>query len=172
MSTISSTGQATDALGQLRQLFGQLLGWGFSGQRDYNKVFGYPEKIDLQAYLYKYQRQDIAGRIIDAPAEGTWRGYPVVSSNTRFDKQFEDFTKEYSLWSLLDRLDRVTALGYYGCLLIGFDDVHSAEDLSKPVAEGNRQVLYMLRTCSSTSRSSSSRRILRAPSSATLPCTD
>ena len=120
---------------QLSRSFGQHTA--YAGARKYYDVLGYPYSISIQEYGQRYNRQDIAGRVVDLPAVDTWRKPPQVSedgdTSTDFAQAWESLTKERGLgvWGKLSRADRLSGIGEFGVLLMGLND--GQEDLSKPV---------------------------------------
>jgi len=115
------------------------LGQQYDGDRDIQKVLGYPELDDDQAlerYRAKYEYQDIASRIIDAFPEETWRNPPeLVDGEDTDETDFERVTNnliDSRLNGYWRRLDRAQRLGEYGLMVIGLAD---GQDLSEPVQE-------------------------------------
>lgn len=135
------------ALLQRAELSGKL-GKQFGGDRDLYTVLGYRKILGFQDYWAKYQRQDIAGRIVDAPAAATWRRPPQVtdddnsSEETQFEKAFNALSRRLRLWHNLDRADRLAGVGRYAILLIG---VRDGKTLADPVQGAVRpdDVLYL-----------------------------
>lgn len=114
----------------------------FGGKRNYYEAFGYQPVLQFADYLAKYQRQDVAKRIIDAPASGLWGKPPVISSTDEtFNEAWKTVVKRTKFWTQIDKLDRLTALGEFAVLVFGFDD---GALLDKPV-KGNRSrnLLYL-----------------------------
>jgi len=100
----------------------------FSLDRDYYKVLGYPETINIDDYIIRYKRQDIASRIVDLPAQDTWKKPPMVSEDGKRDTQFcQDWQallnkKNLAIWNKLSRADRLSGIGKFGVLVLGFKD--------------------------------------------------
>ena len=65
----------------------------FDNARDFYAVFGYLKDLTFKDYLAKYQRQDVAGRIIDAPVQATWRSPPEITSDSHFFKDAWDIVQ-------------------------------------------------------------------------------
>ncbi len=59
------------------------LGKQFDGDRDLYQVLGYPQAIAFNDYLGRYRRQDIAKRIVNRPAQDTWRTQATPSCTAR-----------------------------------------------------------------------------------------
>jgi hypothetical protein len=131
---------------------GQQLGQQYGGKRDLYDALGYPLVISYQQYLGKYQRQDIAGRIVDLPAKDTWRKPPTImdaTSNTAEDTPSSPFVNglrylidRQRLWHYLARIDRLAGIGRFGVLLIGTSGIGA---LSTEMPRMNRpeDVIYL-----------------------------
>jgi hypothetical protein len=121
---------------RLSGLAGQQMG----GARDLYEVMGYPRQIVAEMYAEIYLRQDIAGRIVDAFPDTTWREAPGVVGSDAFTAAWTALDDRFSVWRTLHRLDRLTGMGHYGVLLFGLD---GGEPMHTP-AEGNSyNLLYM-----------------------------
>lgn len=119
----------------------------FQGERDLNIVLGYPVRLEYIDYWTKYERQDIAGRIVDMPAQECWRGEIVVTDNdagndTPFVRDWVALNKRLRAIHMLTRVDKVSGIGRYGVLLVGLKD---GLDLHHPAAKvrGPDDVLYL-----------------------------
>jgi len=125
-----------------------LLGMSFDGKRDLYEALGYNRTIGYDDFLAVFKRQDIAEAIISRPVKATWTGpLKVIESNnpneTVFEKAFEDLEKKLKLKTKFIRLDKLTGLGRYGALLLGFNDITSNESWQLPVNSGKRELLYV-----------------------------
>lgn len=122
------------------------LGQQFGGDRLIYTECGYPLNPTFQDYYSRYTRQDIARRIINAYPDATWRDAPEVFDNekedteTAFEKEWKALVRHLRLYHFFHRLDRLTGIGQYGVLFMGFDD---GDDPSKPVTPGKRKLLYV-----------------------------
>jgi hypothetical protein len=71
----------------------------------------------------------------------------MVSDNadddSSFKKAWKELLKNLSLKSKFIRLDKLTCLGKYGVLLLGFDDVKEIQEFKNPVQAGKRTLLYL-----------------------------
>lgn len=136
---------------QRRQLAGRL-GMQFAGKRDVYDAAGYDVEIDFDQYLARYERQDIAARIVDAPAEKTWEQPPEIldgrdeseaSPDTDFAKAWrelvsiddvgEELEDRRTIWHYLQRVDKLAGIGRYGAMLVGIND---GRPLDQPLAKG------------------------------------
>lgn len=112
-----------------RQRIAQAMGQQFNGKRDLYEVLGYPKEIQFETYLEKYTRQDIAGRVVDLPADDTWRRPPIIrvrdedtsqeAVRNPFLKGLQFLIQRRRLWHYLQRVDRLAGIGRYGVLMMG-----------------------------------------------------
>lgn len=132
-----------------RDMLARALGqYAYEGNRDYYTVLGYERNPDYDYYMQRYERGDIASRVVDLPAQDTWKRPPMISENDETDTPFCDAWGELSnrlrVWSALTRADRLSGIGSYGVLLIGTKD---STDLKAPLRAGvlksPQDVLYL-----------------------------
>lgn len=124
-----------------RMNLARLAGMMFGGKRDLYKVFGYKEILTFTDYHQKYERQDIAKRIVNAPASATWRNPPVLKAPQQFLTDWQDLEKRLKLWGEIERVDRLAGLGQYAILLLGIND---GKSLETPVAKDyNNELIYV-----------------------------
>ena len=120
---------------------------GFKGTRDYFKVFGYKSDLVFADFRERYERDSIAGRIVDLPAETTWQTPPAVADSkagkrdTKFEKAFIDLARRLKLWRVFERADRVAGIGRYAVIVLGFRD-NGSLDIPVTGVEGPEDVLY------------------------------
>jgi len=130
-----------------RALLATKLGKQYGTDRDLYEALGYPTEITFDDYLMHYTRQDMAAAVINKPVNYTWRGDVMVSDNadddSSFKKAWKELLKNLSLKSKFIRLDKLTCLGKYGVLLLGFDDVKEIQEFKNPVQAGKRTLLYL-----------------------------
>lgn len=112
---------STSVLG-FRGILAGLLNTAFGGKRDYYEVFGYKKTLTFDDYLGKFKRQDVAKRIISAPASATWRNPPVLKAPKNFLKDWDEMVQRLKLWGQIERVDRLAGLGQYSVLFLGIDD--------------------------------------------------
>lgn len=130
-------------LGELldRARLGWRMGSSFEGSRNVYSVYGYkdlPTTIDM---MLRYKRQDIASRIVDAPADALWGDEPSFD-DASVQKIFTELNTQFAIWNIFLRLDRLAAMSPYSALLIGTSDVVKAEDLQNPITE-NTKITYL-----------------------------
>jgi hypothetical protein len=133
--------------GSLAQYLGQ---YGFEGKRDYSKTLGYPEALTYNDFYNVYSRQDIAFAIINAFPEATWKDKPVICTKGKefeekdpFKDMWNTLANKLKLFHYLDRVDKLSNIGRYSVLLLGFDDTKDKTDFSKPV-KANAKLRYIL----------------------------
>lgn len=143
---------------RLRMRLGSLLGQTHGGARDLYTVLGYPQVVDVTMLLNLYMRNDIAERIVRAFPQATWREWPSIrdevgdsseelktdgSPNPSFSpfvKSVEDFFEKHRVMQYLERVDRLSGIGRFGILFMGFQDGLNAD---QPVKTGKSNLLYM-----------------------------
>ena len=124
------------------------MGSQYGGDRNVYQSLGYPTTISYSDYSARYARQDIAKAIIDRPISYTWKGKVLVTEakddkDTKLETAWLKLMKDLKLKSKFVRVDKVSSIGSYGILLIGFNDTQKPEDFAKPVQKGTRQLLYV-----------------------------
>ena len=101
-----------------------------NGKRDLYKIYGYETTPNIDDYIGRYNRQDIAKRIVEAYPKECWKLLPEVSDD---NDNVEDTEFEYEVINLLSdsrlkllhyikRLDILTGLGQFGALFVGVKD--------------------------------------------------
>jgi len=146
----------TNVVSQLldRAALSSMAGKQFNGERDLYEVFGFTRSLCYQNYYDKYDRQDIAGRIVDAKPNETWRKPPKIKervegiregdNKTQFEKQWEEIEKDrrIRLYNKLNRADRISGIGEFGIILIGVNDGKSlAAEMGQ--LDGPEDIMYL-----------------------------
>lgn len=102
----------------------------YGNKREVFEVAGYPLEDELDAtdgaleyFRSAYERDEVASRIIDLPAETCWGTPPKIvtpdGDEDSFTEQFDEFARRLNLWSTFQRADKLTRLGYFSVTLIG-----------------------------------------------------
>lgn len=119
----------------------------FGGTRDLYSVFGYRKVIQFSDMLDKYQRQDIAGRVVEAEPRATWSDPPLLAVDNGvvgegvFNDIWKDLISNNNLYEVFNRLDKLVGMGRYAVLLVGVDDGLA---LKEPVSgSSTREILYL-----------------------------
>lgn len=133
-------GGGVSALTQ-RLSIANMLGIQMNGQRDLYKVFGYKRVILYRESWQRYRRQDICSRIIDAPVKALWTNPPTVTStDPAWNAVWNDLVINKGLYQVISRVDKMSGLGDYSVLLVGFDNTIKLE---QPVQyKEGRKVLF------------------------------
>lgn len=125
--------------------FARYGGFSFSGNRDLYKVLGYQRTLLPRDYRARYERNAIAARVVEVLPKATWRGGAEViededeSTETEFEKAFQDLINRVNLWPALLRGDILSQLGQYAVILIG-----APGELNDPLKKGRPEdLLYM-----------------------------
>lgn len=142
---ISLVINAVSRLTMARVLQGQTA---YEGDRDYYQVLGYPTSIDIGDYVKRYERQDIASRIVDLPAIDSFKEPPKLSEadveETPFVQEFNRLDARLKVWNTLTRADRLSGIGRFGIILIGFKDGRTlAEPVDADKIGGEKSILYL-----------------------------
>jgi 2'-5' RNA ligase len=130
-----------------RQSWARAMGFTFDGARDTYKIFGYDNLISIQQYRAKYHRGGIAGRIVDALPNATWRGGMElieddgVEKYTPFEQAWIDLDKRLQIQARLLRADKLSQLSNYACLLIGTRDGNLDQEL--PQSKNDKSLIYL-----------------------------
>lgn len=101
------------------------LGLSFGGKRDAYKTFGYTRNLTYLDYLTRYTRDSVAKRVVNAYPEATWRSQPVVFDQDKdkldspFEKAWIKLVKDFSLYTIFERLDKLAGIGDYAILVVG-----------------------------------------------------
>jgi uncharacterized protein len=118
-------------------------GYTYGTDRDMYASLGYPttDQLDYGAYLDKFQRGDIATRIIRAFPEDTWKDWPniVVEGPSKVSEQVRKLEGRTRLRYYLYRADVLAGIGDFAVMLIGLDD---GRKLADPVAQAT-QITYL-----------------------------
>lgn len=111
-------------------------------RRDIDKECGYPDrhKVDAKYYRNLYDYQGIPRRLVDFWPDECWAVQPEVfededeENQTPFEEDWAALPQQISpnslyedeaqtiVWEYLHRLDKMSRIGRYGVLLIGYDD--------------------------------------------------
>lgn len=122
-----------------RSALASRMGKQFNGKRDLYEALGYNRDPGFDDFYLRYDRQDIAGRIVDMPAAATWRNAPEVkedddkSNETTFEEMWGDLADRLRVTHYMERADRLAGIGRYSVLLIG---VRGSGQLNTPLEKG------------------------------------
>jgi hypothetical protein len=117
-----------------RLQLGSRLGLTFDGKRDLYAQFGYRRAITFDDYANRYARQDVARIVVSLPAISTWKVPPQVTDSQGLDGQFSKswaaLNARIGLIAALLQADKISGIGIYGGLFIGYAD---GKRLEQPV---------------------------------------
>jgi hypothetical protein len=109
-----------------RAALASYLGKTFGGNRDLYNALGYDRDLSPAKYRFRYRRNSVAARVIEAFPKGTWRGSRVeLIENedptviTPFEKAWIDLSTRLSIWPTLMKADILAGLGQYAVVLLG-----------------------------------------------------
>lgn len=124
MALVADFRTATSAIMDRLRWFRQA-GITFDGRRDTYQILGYPRILSNRDYRDRYTRGGVAGRIVDALPNATWRGEVELiedekpTTNTPFEQAWEDLDTRLQIQAKLSRVDKLSRLSTYAVLLIG-----------------------------------------------------
>lgn len=124
MAAITDFKTAASALIDRFQFFRQA-GITFGGKRDTYEVLGYERVLTIKEYRDRYARGGLAGRIVDVYPNATWRGDMELvededpKTDTAFEKAWKELEQRLKIKANLQRVDKLSQLGYYAVLLLG-----------------------------------------------------
>lgn len=120
-----------------RMVWARQMGQSFNGERDLYTILGYNRQLTLEDLRERYDRGGVAGRIVDALPNATWRGGVELIEDdtseefTEFETAWDTLNAKYRLVSKLLRGDILSRLSSFSGLLIG-----AAGDLATPLPKG------------------------------------
>ena len=128
------------------------LGKSYGEDRKLYKALGWKEALIFEDYNARYQRDGIGKRIVDAPVSASWRLRPEIEEKverkegvekieTEFEKRWKELVDSKSIYHYLVRADKLSGIGQYGILLLGFDDANNA-NMKTPV-ESAKELMWM-----------------------------
>ncbi len=120
------------------------LGKSFGGDRDLYTALGYPTSLTYSDFYQRFQRQDIAKKIINAPVSASWRLKPVIIDGSvsddstqisDFETEWNDLVTEKKLFHYFSRVDKLASIGQYAIMVLGFDDNKGLEEELETASE-------------------------------------
>lgn len=108
---------------------------GDSARRNLDEILRRKKNLSYGDFVERYNRKDIAGRIVDALPDATWRKKPIISENedpnpTDFEKTWVALEERLRCTHYFTRVDKLAGLGRYAVLLMG---VKGGTALSSPL---------------------------------------
>lgn len=97
----------------------------FKGKRNFYKALGYSRVITYQEYRDRYERNEIAARIIETFPVETWGGGGRLvededpKTETAFERAWVEFNKKHQVWSWCQKADIMAGIGRHSVILLG-----------------------------------------------------
>jgi len=97
----------------------------FGDKRDMYEALGYKRDLTVQDYRSRYERGGVAGTVVEAKPEATWReGGEVIEvdesdETTQFETAWEALNERLDIWSVFFKTDVLAGLGRYSIILLG-----------------------------------------------------
>ncbi len=135
-----------------RNVLAGKLGKSFGEDRDLYRALGWNKAPSFDDYNARYRRDGIGKRVVDAPVTASWRLRPSVEERvelkegeerkvTDFEKQWKVLVDGKKIYHYLIRADKLSGIGQYGILLLGFNDANNA-NMELP-AEDAKELMWM-----------------------------
>lgn len=123
------------------------MGVSYGGDRNLYDALGYKKTPDINDFLAMYKRNQAARAVIDRPVMASWREAPEIrdqkptqgSTPTPFETEWATMVKEFALFKVFRRVDRMSALGKFAILLLGYSGNESLEVAPK----GKKRLIYV-----------------------------
>ena len=120
----------------------------YDGLRDMWKILGYKTDLKYEDYLAMYERQDVAGRIVDMPAQETWRNPPKLiakkdDADSTFFDEFIELSERLDLWAWMEQADRLSGIGRFGVMFIGVGTGGDLKNEVKPESLKPEDIIYL-----------------------------
>jgi len=109
--------------------------------RDMYEVLGYDKKLDIDDYRGKYDRGDIATRIIELAPHDSWSKHPIITDSpdspdkTDFQKKFEKLAESVNLFNNFMGVDIGQRIGEFSALFIGVSERGDDDTIKKPLGQ-------------------------------------
>lgn len=118
---------------QRRSDLANRLGYSFKNdERDLYKALGFPQTLQFQHYWAFYTREGVATKVVDIPVDSCWQKPPELrelgdegvekANDTKFETEWKELVKKRKIWHYLTRIDKLSGIGKFGVLLMGFND--------------------------------------------------
>lgn len=128
-------------------------GKSYGNDRNIYRSLGFKDTLTFEDFWSQFVRENIAKRIVEAYPTDTWRLRPDIEEiqpnvgekkgDTKFEKAWKDLVKDRKIFHYLSRADKLSGIGAYSVLLLGFDDVTEEDGLAEEVS--NAKNLLFLR---------------------------
>lgn len=138
-----------------RSALARRLGYEYQGDRDVYTALGYSKTLLFDDYMAKYERGDMARRIVKEPVQATWRSVPAVNETLPDEKREEGqrtpfelawdalvSDKRLKVWHNIRKVDLVSGIGRWGVMFLGLDDARDRAGFAEPTQKGSK-LLYL-----------------------------
>jgi hypothetical protein len=132
--------RAFNSIVSARNLLARQLGELFGGRRNLYDTFGYSQTVSYEEMRRRYERFGIVSRIVNAYPDAMWTRPPQLiegsgetAAPAKINKAMYEIDKAVGLYHYVNRADRLSGIGKYSLLLLGFDDVKTNDQMEKPV---------------------------------------
>jgi hypothetical protein len=128
-----------------RAQLARLAGITFDGKRDLYNIFGYPRALTPLDYRERYERGGVAGRVVDALPNATWRGGVEVQEDedpeveTKLEQAWYALCDKHHVIAKLLVADILSRLSTYSIVLIG-----APGKLDTPLPKGKQDATKLL----------------------------
>lgn len=127
---------------QTRSALASFLGQMFKGKRKMYEVFGYSNVVTYREAVGRYRRQDIAARIVEAPANALWSNPPTITTpNVVWNKAWKELELRQKVWKAVSRADKMAGMGEFSILVVGLDRGGQLAQALTPIV--GRKVIYL-----------------------------
>jgi hypothetical protein len=97
-------------------------GMTFEGSRDLWATFGYNRYLRSSDLYIKYQRQDVAKTIVEAPSDALWTRPPKIKADTAFLDAWAQLNRDIDIWDIFRRIDYCLGWSRMAIIVLGLDD--------------------------------------------------
>lgn len=100
-------------------------GFQFGLKRNLFEALGYPRVLTPSMYRWRYQRDGLFARIMEAYPISTWRGGGTIiededpDTQTEFEKAWIDLDKRLNIWQTFEKADILGQLGRFSIIILG-----------------------------------------------------
>ncbi len=107
-----------------RSRLASIAGKTFGGNRDLYKTLGYSRRLSVQDFRDRFDRNEVANRVVKAFPQATWRGGCEViedenpETETTFEREFADLDNRLKIWDTFRKVDILSGIGRYAVIQI------------------------------------------------------
>lgn len=120
----------------------------FNGNRDVSRALGYALNITPEEYLFRYERNGLAARVVECKPEATWVDEMELVEDedpdvlTQFEEIWNELESRLHVTAAFQKLDILAGVGCYGVLFLGLPGT----DLSVPAPDRYRpeDIVYLV----------------------------